>query len=280
MKKVILLLTTVAFLAGCKKKDTEPIPTPVTPELVNDLPDPYKSLKGVFNGNGIGAAFNITENIIILFNTDGDKYAWFEDGAIQVTRDLSDPNGPFEDCSFTKISAAAACYGSNSTYYFFDETGQNYTSAVIDPAASDEAWNDNNLISWSSSTFPLTDWGNDDCPFSGISAMWRWSNPGTTCFGASTAEKFVWMINETGDEISRYYNGNTTFTPADEIENWLAVNNCNGPDGLTPFETVGAAFQFVHPNKIQDVIISGDGLQFSYYNVSEGVFSPIYDINY
>lgn len=281
MKKSILFAGLVFLAMSCKKEEPTPVPTPEPDVQVNDLPTEFQYIKQIFNGEGVGAAVNLTEDIVLIFNQAGDKYVWVEDDEIQATYSLTDATGHLEDCPLNSIGSAAVVSGAQPRVYFFDTAGMNYCSATFSVADADEGWNYNSLFTFGSSVLPLTGWGPDNCPFTNIRAMWRYSNPGTTCYGASEADQIAWMVNETGDEIIKYTNTNGgSFDAPIELENWTATNNCNGPDGLIPLETLGAVYRIVRPNKIQEVMFNLTGDQFCFYNVSEGVFSQVYDVNY
>jgi hypothetical protein len=274
MKNSIFYLFTILLLFSCKKDD--PVPLDNTP-AGQTLPTQFSSWAGLFDGNGVGAAVNLTEDIVLLFNIDGDRYAWFEEGAIQVERDMDAPDSHFADLPLDMIGAAVVL--NNGQLYVFNGTGDMYTNINFSVGDVDEAWDDPTIFSYAS-VHPLYIWGVDNsCPFDAITAAWSYSDPGTTCFDATSEQLNIWMISETGDEYTRWaFPNGGTFLETDELENWIAENNCGGPDGLLPFEFITAACRFISPNQIQEIFFGPDGKQFCYYSVSEGVFSDIYNL--
>lgn len=275
MRNSIFILLVLLSITACKKDDPTPQDnTPTGPSL----PEEFIAIAGLFDGNGIGAAVNLTEDIVLLFNVDGDKYAWLEDDEIKATYNVSDPDGHFGESMIQSIGAIG--YLNGSTVFLFDLTGMTYTSATFDPGDADEGWINDELFTFATSTFSLTQWGVDNsCPFTSIGAIWNYSNPGFSCFGATENTTLTWMVDGLGTNYVLYsYPSSGTFVEEEELENWTAINNCNGPDGLIPFDAIGAACRLVRTNKIQELFFSEDGLQFSFYNVSEGEFSEVYDL--
>lgn len=277
MKNSIYLLLLVLALSACTKDD------PVIQETVPsgpELPPEFAAFANIFDGNGVGAAINLTEDIVILFNQNGNRYAWFEEGEVHAVRDFSDPLSHFDD-DFQFNAVGAATLLNNTTAYFFSVEGDQYTTASFNAADADEGWNNSNLLTFSSTVHDLTEWGPDNtCPFQAIGAAWPWTDPNTDCFDATLDDDWIHMVNKFGDEYVYYESPNGgSFEAAEELENWTATNNCNGPDGLIPFDTIGAVFRYISPNKIEEIIFSEDGSQFCFYAVSEGVFSEVYNIN-
>ncbi len=277
MKFSIQLSILALALFSCSKDETPPV-TPNPGPNPNPIPTEFQALAGIFNGNGIGAAVNPTEDVLLLFNQAGDRYAWFEDNEIKSEMAINDPASIFANYQLNDIGAAVLF--TNSTLYFFGTDGDEYQAVGIDVDDFEGRWNDAGLITFNQTVNALTEWGPDfTCPFPTIGAMWNRSNPGSTCFDQSVDHNDTWMVHGNGDEVVLYNSpSGGFFNPDEELENWLAENNCGGPDGLIPFEKISAACRYVLPNKIQNLFFSEDGTQFTFYNVSEGVFSPIYDL--
>jgi len=276
MKKSILLFAIALTLFSCKKEDPviEPIIDPVS--TVN-LPADFAALEGIFDGNGIGAAVNLTEDIVLFFNMDGDRYAWFEENQVHVVKSLDDPEGHFANYSGTTVGAAVLFNG--TTLYFMDAPGNIYRTANFNVQDVDEGYIDFDVFTFSTNSHDLTEWGPDfTCPFPQVSAMLNWSQP-NSCFNASEDTQWTAMINGNGDEFSWYYSpdGGNFGTP-EEIENWVFENYCNGPGGILPFDRISAACRYVKPNGIQELFFNQDGKTFTIQNVSEGVFSEIYSL--
>ena len=280
MKNPILILVLGLTLFSCKKDEavtpSPPPPPPADTSLVN-LPEEFAALEGLFNGNGIGAAVNITEDIILFFNMDGDKYAWFEDNEVHLVKNINDADGHFSNFALDNIGAATLFNG--TSIYMFDNSGINYQTMTFDLEDVDEGYIDNDVFAFSASTHQLYEWGPDNtCPFSSISAILNYSKP-NACFDAT--EDVIWtaMINGAGNEYV-WYEAPTggLFHSPEEIENWVFENMCNGPDGLLPFDAISAACRYVKPNGIQELFFDEDGKTFTIQNVSEGIFSEIYSL--
>lgn len=278
MKNHIYILLAMFVLISCSKDET-PNENGNNDPSGPTLPTEFQDFAGIFDGEGVGAAINLTEDIVILFSTEGDRYAWFEEGEVHAVRSFSDQESHFDD-DFRIDQVGAATLVNNSTAYFFDTLGSHYSTATFDPADADEGWNNSNLFSFSSNLHDLTEWGPDNtCPFAAVGAAWPWTDPNEDCFDASIDDEWIHMVNKAGDEYVYYYSPDGgSFDPAEELENWTATNNCNGPDGLIPFEKVGAAFRYIRPNMIQEIFFNEDGTQFCYYAVSEGEFSEVYNL--
>ncbi|MFK7756668.1 MAG: hypothetical protein AB8B53_07030 [Flavobacteriales bacterium] len=240
------------------------------------LPEEFQAWAGIFDGDGVGAAINLTEDILVLFNLDGTKFAWFEDQEIMATYNLSDNNHFLENCPFSAISAAMVL--NTDRFYIFNEDGSEYTAASFNVEDVEGSYNDDDFMTFTENVFALEFWGDDSIPFSNIGAMWNYSAPNNSCFDATEDWNYYWMVNGSGTEVIQYFSPYGTFNEPIEIENWTAENNCNGQDGLIPFTTVGAACRYKKPNTIQEIFFNQDGTQFSYHNVSEGVFSEVYNL--
>jgi len=263
------------LFVSCAKEDAAPDtmedPVPIDPVI----PEEFQAFSGIFDGEGIGCAVNLTKDVLLIFNKSGNKYAWFEEQEIKVIQDVTDNDGPFQDCPFNNIGAIG--HWVDSRIYFFDDEGENYSYFDFDPEDVEGSWNDNSLFVFASNSWETYQWGPDNtCPFAKIGAMWAYSSPGTNCFDAAEYEGAIWMANEDGDEIVYYTNN--TFQDEKDIDEWTAENNCGGPDGLIPFTNIGAVCRYVKANMIQELFFTEDGTQFCYYTVSEGVFSEIYDL--
>ena len=90
----------------------------------------------------------------------------------------------------------------------------------------------------------------------------------------------MWMVNGGGDQIIRWSPESFEWeSSAFHIEAFTVVNHCDGPDGLLPFERIGAICRIVRPNMIQKLYFSEDGMSFAYQSVSEGIFSEVYELD-
>ncbi len=238
------------------------------------LPAEFQEWANIFEGEGVGAAVNLYEDILILFNSDGDRFAWFEDQEIKAVYDLSTNNHVLENCPFSSVSAAVLLNGND--LYVFDADDNEYCAANnFIPENTPGSWDDDDFLDFQN-PYETWLWGNDySFPFNTAEAAWNYSNDGGSCFDATEDTQYTWISS--GNEVAKYDTWGS-FEDEFDIENWTAENNCGGPDGLIPFENIGAACRYTKPNMIQEIFFSEDGTQFCYYNVSEGIFSEIYDL--
>ena len=292
MKKLILLLAVISLAYhSCKKDPDQQITNEYYTVVQCDtthtdstnadsttifLPTEFMEWANIFEGEGIGAAVNLSEDILILFNLEGDRFAWFEDQEIKAVYDLNENNHVLEGYPFSHVRAALLMDGDD--LYLFDEDGQSFAIAYnFNPNQTAGSWDDDDFLSFDEDTYTIQDgWiFGYDFPFNQIEAAWNYSNDNGSCFDALADAFYSWLSN--GYEIGRYETGNSSDANYD-LENWTAENNCGGPDGLIPFESLGAACRYMKPNSIQEIFFNEDGTQFCYYNVSEGVFSEVYNL--
>jgi len=293
MKNLILVLALSAALYACKKEpsqnitnefyeivecDTSHVDTTATDSIPSMmLPAEFQAWADIFEGEGIGAAVNLTEDILILFNLEGDRFAWFEDQEITAVYDLSENNHVLESYPLDNVRAALVMGGND--LYLFDEDGETYAVAYnFDPSQADGSWDDDDFLEFDQETYNIgSGWSfGYDYPFNDIEAAWNYSYDNGTCFDAQADQSYSWLSN--GDEVGLFYQPGNYWIQNQELEYWTAENNCGGPDGLVPFEFIGAACRYYKPNVIQEIIFNEDGTQFCYYNVSEGIFSVVYDL--
>lgn len=278
MKKAILFLFLCGTLAACKKEKEEE--TPVSnPQPAQTIPSEFAEFAGVFDGEGVGSAVNLKDDIILLFNQDGDRYAWFEDQEIKVIRDLDDNDSPFATCPLETVGAA--CLVSEDRMYIFNEEGELYIYGDFNYNEIEGEYDDENFFTWASSEpSEAWQWGPDNTnPFTRISAMWIQSEMNGDCFDATPSFPGMIMADGNGDELVYYSLENYSFSDNPyEIDQFTAENNCGGLDGLMPFESIGAACRHVEPNQIREIFFNEEGTQFCYFTVSEGIFSEIYEL--
>jgi len=273
MKNVILLALMGAILFSCNKdKDDGP-----SNNSGSNIPAEFKAFKDLFNGNGIGAAVNLKNDVILLFNIDGDQYAWFEDNEIKAVFSLDDNENAFSSSILETIGAAALM--SETRLVIFDATGENFTFADFNSNDVSGNWDDADFLSWTSQSNPISEWGDGNYALNGLSAMWNLSNTGDTCMAATVQIDIINMVDGNGDTMQPFSaEGNYFSNGPFPTEIFTARNNCSGEDGMMPFEEIGAACSYVNGGKIKDIIFNAEGNQFTFYTVSEGVFSEIYDL--
>lgn len=280
MRKLILVFAFAMALVGCKKEETtETTGTTPTgaPSTVN-LPTEFESLEGIFDENGIGAAVNLSKEVILFINQDGDQYAWYEGGEIKVVLDLDDANSIFRDSPLETVGAA--CMTSTSRIYIYNEEGENYTFANLQESDIEGEWDNEDLFEWSTGSSETWQWGPDNTiPFNRVSAMWTSTEMNGDCFDAEINYDDMWMADGNGDEIVMW--GISDFDwqgdPVDTDE-FVVENNCNGMDGILPFDKISAVCRIEKPNLIQEMYFNEDGTKFTIQTVSEGIFTEIYSL--
>jgi thiol-activated cytolysin len=107
-------LSTEYDVVNCELKGTLP------PASFSSLVDLFKD-DG--NGGGIGAATQVSQSNIVLYNKAGTKYAWYNGNSGEVLGifDITDENGPMGGCKLEQIGAALRF--SDKRIYLFDSTG-------------------------------------------------------------------------------------------------------------------------------------------------------------
>ncbi|WP_306642927.1 hypothetical protein [Sanyastnella coralliicola] len=276
MKKFFIYSLLALGLFACKKEEVQP-ETNNAP-AGSSLPEEYQAFAGIFDGEGVGAAFNLTEDILVLINTDGDRYAWFEDREIKFVNDTDASDSPFYNCYFHLIGAGTK--STSERLYLYDDDGAFYTTGTFNPEDVSGSWDNPDLFEWWDSQNATNYWGPDNTiVFNSITAMITVSDPGSDCYDAEETYEYMWMADANGDELVKW--GISDFYWPNEqvdVEDFTAENNCGGPDGIMPFESIGACCRYILPNQIQDIFFSEDGTEFCYYIVSVGEFSPIYKL--
>ncbi len=275
MKKVLFyLLFSLVFIA-CNKDDDD---TKTTAPAENPIPQKYRGLQGIFDGNGIGAATDLGMGVMLLFNQDGDKYAWYEDEEVKVVLDLDDSESIFRDSQLSSVGAA--CLTTASRLYIFNTEGEQYTFTDFDATDVEGGWNDEDLFEWSSGFSNTNQWGPDNTiAFDRVSAMWTLANPGDGCFDAFIEYQTMNMADGNGDQMQPYDIPGFFFSDGPfDTDLWTAENNCGGADGLIPFDRISAACRYIEPNRIDELLFSADGTQFCFYTVSEGIVSEVFDL--
>lgn len=272
MKNSILLLAFVFLLNSCAKDDT------TSPSgggsSAPSLPEEFQDFANIFDGEGVGAAINLTEDILLLFNKSGTRYAWFEEQEVKNVLSVNGSDTHFQDCTINDIGSGM--HWTNTRVYLFNEDGERYTYFDFDPSDIEGGSSNFNIFTFSTGYHETHQWGPDNTsPFNEIGCMWPYTSPGSGCFDAYEETAKAWMVNRYGDEIV-YYDG--YFGAEMDLEDWTAENNCGGQDGLVPFDRIGAVCRYVKANAIQEIFFNEEGTKFCFHSVSEGIFSEIYDL--
>lgn len=260
-------------------------------EQKTEIPAPFTALAGLFDGNGIGAAVDLDEEVMLFFNMDGDQYAWYEDEEVKAIYDLQDANGPLSGIPLSSVGAAgrvAAYKAERATIYFVTTQGDSYCAGRIDNTDNTGGmtghqkgqYADSNLVDFSGVIHELRIWGPDDeCPFSSIGAMHSYTLMNEDCFDFYLTQRNLNMFNGEGNEFVRYWisDGGRFYDPR-SFTNQTAENNCGGPDGVMAFESIAAAGTYLTRNINYDLFFSEDGKSLFYYRASEGIIDQVYPL--
>jgi len=285
VEKLNLFILVIIIFCACGKEDTDNSNDPPMDDPTSEIPAPFTALKGIFDGHGIGAAVDLDEEVMLFFNMDGDKYAWFEKEEIKAIYDLKDPAGPLADIPISSVGAAARQEGTATiaTVYFMTTQGDNYCAGKIDNANNvggrtlnmQGKYDDTDAFTFSGSLHDLAVWGPDNtCPFTNIGAMKTLSSASSDCFDFTFAQYYFHMFNKTGNQYSLYWTrdgGEFTTREPLPFREWKAENNCGGPDGILPYSSISAAGTYLTKNILYDIFFNEDGKTLSFYKVSEGV---------
>jgi hypothetical protein len=273
MKNVILLALMGMILFSCNKDDDDG----PNSNSGSNIPAEFRAFKELFNGNGIGAAVNLKDDVILLFNIDGDQYAWFEKNEIKAVFDLDDTESAFRSSSLETVGAAGLM--SETRLVVFDAAGENFTFADFNANNVSASWDDAGFFSWTSQSNPISEWGDGNYALDGLSALWNLSNTGDTCLAATVQIDIINMVDGNGNTMQPFSaQGNFFSNGPFPTQIFTARNNCGGDDGIMPFDRIGSACSYVDASEIKDIIFNAEGNQFTFYTVSEGVFSEIYDL--
>lgn len=273
--KRFLSLATVSFLLFSCNSDDDNDSSPST-STQSEIPSEYQALEGIFNGNGVGAATDLGVGVVLLFNQNGNQYAWFEDEAIQATFSISDEASIFRDLPFTRLGAATRT--AEGRLCVFDSEGERFAFADIDTDAVTGGSSNPDILSWEAQSEQTENWMGSSA-FNKISAMWTIANPNDACFGATIEYEEILMANGEGTRLQPYFIPGQFFSNGPFDVNILVIeNNCGGQNGVNPFTSISAACRYIEPTRIDELLFSANGMQFCFYTVSEGVVSEVYDL--
>lgn len=272
----ILSLVTILMLSFMACSTEEAIMPP--PEEQNLLPTEFQALFNIFEGQGIGAATNLNDDIILFFSSDGEQYAWFEDEEIKRKGRLDDEGGLFEGISFSSIGSASLY--TEVRIALFNQSGDTYQWMLIDPERIKGNSAANNLFDFGEDTFALWQWGNDNsCPFERVGALMGFSKEPRGCETVEDDDNFLWMVNPEGDELSRYTLDRADFDEEVELERWRSESTCGGSPEVMPINNIGAACAYEPDGEdYQQLIISKDGTEMTIINGTKGTVSEVYNL--
>ncbi len=269
MKNLFYVFIAAILMTACSKDEGG--------QSASNLPAEFQSLNGIFNGQGIGAATNIGDDIILFFSLDGQSYAWYEENEIKRTARLDEEDGLFDGYALGTVGAAIDF--EEEQLVFFNKSGGVYQWADIDPDAVVGASLNDSLIEFSDVTWGLSEWGIDDsCPFDDIGAMMGFSKFPEGCNIVEDDDLYLWMISDDGDALTRYVKEDTDFDDDVDLELWRSENLCGGSPVVFPMQSIGAAC--IYEDDIQSVqlFFSNSGKQMTIFNPSTGMYSEVFNI--
>lgn len=272
MKKLLILTCVISITFSCTNA---PI---ISTGPQNTLPAEFSALFNIFDGQGIGAATNINDDIMLFFSTDGTEYAWFEDNEIKKVASVDEENGLFDGMAFNNIGAIIDY--EEEKLVAFNSSGGNYQWISLDPLAVPGASADNDLFTFGS-VYSLTDWGIDfSCPFEKVGAMFGFSKEAEGCTITEDDDLYMWMVNEDTDEIVRFIKESPgTFEEDLEIDVWRSNSICGGSPAIFPLAGIGAACVYDPDAGIyQELFFSPDGTEMVILTPSTGKFSEVHKL--
>lgn len=200
--------------------------------------------------DGVGAATNVRDDIVILFNGAGTEYAWFHDRQIKGGKfSVADPAGPLGDIPFDAVGSAVLFNDGN--IYLMNKAGTKYAPYTFSPGAvSGEP--QNSPFGSFSGPYDINEWGNnDDHPFAveGMGAATRRINI------PSGINYSMYLFNNNGDEYVRYEDGDFLQVTTD-FADW-------GPtDQHEEFTVVGAATRIQLGSTEHNIFFNKEGTEF------------------
>ena len=219
-------------------------------ELKGTLPPvTFQSWVDLFE-DGVGAATNVRDDIVILFNGAGDKYAWFHDRQIKgETYSIADTTAPLGVVPFDAVGSAVLF--DDGSIYLMNKQGTKYAPYKFTPGTV-SGDPQNAPFGEYSSVNDINNWGtNDDHPFAveGMgAAVKQIKKP------ASVAVS-VYVFNNNGDKYVRYEDGEF-FQVTTDFADW-------GPaDQHEEFTVVGAATRIQLGSSEHNIFFNKEGTEF------------------
>lgn len=275
MKNVFLLTLFLSILFSCTKDDPNvDIPDPID----NKLPEDFKALFNIFDGEGIGAATNLNDDIMLFISTEGTEYAWFENNEIKRTGRIDEEDGLFDGLAFSTIGGMIDY--DEERLVVFNKVGGTYQWINLEPDMIKGNYNSNSHFTFSEFTYQLWEWGEDNsCPFDEVSAMFGFSKEAKGCTVEEDDDLYLWMVNEDGDKVVRYIKEAAVFESEIKIDQWRSNSICGGAPTLFPMSGIGAACVYDPDGGVyKELYFSPDGEKMTILTPSLESFSEVYDL--
>ncbi|PKD44677.1 thiol-activated cytolysin family protein [Rhodohalobacter barkolensis] len=217
-------------------------------ELKGTLPPvTFRSWVDLFD-DGVGAATNVKDDIVILFNGAGTEYAWFHDRQIKgEIYSIADNAAPLGVVPFDAVGSALLFEEGN--IYLMNKEGTKYAPFKFTPGPLSGEPQNTQFGSYSS-VFDINQWGSDNHPFAveGMGAATKRINI------PSGINYSMYLFNNDGDRYVGYQDG--TFSAVTDFADW-------GPaDQHEEFTVVGAATRIKLGATEHNIFFNKDGTEF------------------
>jgi len=277
MKNVLILIGLTFLFISCSK-ESENTPPPPPPVEENNLPTEFEALSNIFDGQGIGAATNINDDIMLFISIDGMQYAWFEDNEIKKTARIDEEDGLFDGLAFSAIGGMIDY--DEERLIAFNKVGGTYQWINLNPDMVAGGSDIDTLFDFEEATFSLWEWGVDySCPFDEITALFGFSKEPEGCTATEDDDLYLWMANDDGDAVARYIKEEAIFDEAVELEQWRSNSVCGGSPAIFPLSGIGAACVYDPDGGLyRELFFSPDGLKMTILTPSTGTYSEVYDL--
>ena len=278
MKKLFFACVVLSFIMFSCTESVIIEPIDQEPMAENLLPTEFKALFNIFDGAGLGAAVNLSDDVLLLFSKDGQEYAWFEDREIKRTGRLDEQGGQFENLAFSAIGAANPF--NDDQIALFNTVGGTYQWLRFDSEMIKGNSSNNNLFELDNGTSSLWEWGNDNsCPFDKVGAVMPFSKTPEGCTSIGDDDDFIWMLNVDGDKLTRYKKETSDFDEIVELEQWRSQNVCGGFPAIFPINTIGAACVFEEDGQdSQELFFTREGTEMVVLNGTRGIVSDVFSL--
>ena len=272
MKKLLVFAIMAFSIFSC----SEGLVT--TPEDENLLPTEFRALFKIFDGQGVGAAFNLNDDIMIFFSLDGQEYAWFEDQEIKRSGRLDEPEGLFTGLAFSTVGGATSW--EDDQIALFNNIGGTYQWLRFDPDLIKGNSADNTQFTLSENTNNLWEWGNDySCPFEKAGALMGFSKVPQGCTEVGDDDDFLWIINKEGDKLSRYVKELSEFDAEIDLEQWRSESVCGGSPVVLPINTIGAVCVYEPDGQdYKELFFTRDGTEMIILNGTKSTVTEVYSL--
>lgn len=277
MRILFVFAVLFVFMVSCSKEEVVTPPPPPDIDL-NMLPTEFRALFNIFDGQGVGAAVNLNDDIMLFFSKDGAEYAWFEDEEIKRSGRLDEQGGLFEGLAFAGVGGATAW--NDDQIAIFNTVGGTYQWLRLDPDLVKGNSTNNTQFMFEDQTFSLWEWGTDNsCPFDKVGALMGFSKVPRGCTEVGDDDDFLWMVNLEGDKLTRYVKERGDFDAIVELEQWRSESVCGGSPVVFPINTIGAVCVYEPDGQdYKELFFTREGTEMVVLNGTRGTASEVYSL--